>query len=282
VTNLDADAGCARVDPSQFDQVIVNLVVNARDAMPDGGRVTICTGYTSLDQPLLIAGACVQPGEYVSISVADTGVGMAPEVLRHIFEPFFSTKAQHGRGTGLGLATVYGIVKQHSGFIFASSTPGSGARFDILLPRTVQLSPREPCLMPEIGCAIGNEHVLLVEDEDALRRLGADILRRQGYTVTEARDGVEALDLLEELPDVSLVLTDVIMPRMGGPELAARAAERWPEVKMLFTSGYVDEALGQSRSLPEGTHFIAKPFTRADLSQAVRSVLDGAKPVRPS
>jgi CheY-like chemotaxis protein len=282
VTSLDPDAGSALVDPSQFDQVIVNLVVNARDAMPDGGRVTIGTGYTVLEEPLRIAGACVPPGEYVSVSVCDTGAGMSPEVLRHIFEPFYSTKAP-GSGTGLGLATVYGIIKQHNGFIFASSTQGYGARFDILLPRTLRSSRREISMGAALGSAGGSEHVLLVEDEDALRRLGADMLRRQGYTVSEARDGVEALSLLDQLSDsVALVITDVIMPRMGGPELARRATDRWPALKMLFTSGYVDEALGQSRSLPEGTHFIAKPFTRTDLTLAVRSVLDGTKLARPS
>jgi two-component system, cell cycle sensor histidine kinase and response regulator CckA len=276
--NLDAAAGSARVDPTQFDQVILNLAVNARDAMPRGGMLTVRTELLQVDHTFTVSGARVDAGVYVKIAVTDDGAGIADDVLAHIFEPFFTTK-EAGRGTGLGLATVYGIVKQHGGFIFANSIVGHGTNFDILLPRIDDTGAVQEAseLLSVQG---GSERILLVEDEAALRRYAGQILRREGYTVIEAADGMEALQELERGPKIpDLIISDIIMPHMGGPELAKKAAGRWPRLPFLFTSGYIDESFGQSRSLPEGTQFLAKPFNRHELARKVRDILDVARPV---
>jgi len=275
---LDADAGSANVDPTQFDQVILNLAVNARDAMPHGGTLSVRTERLEILQPFTVSGALVETGAYVKISIADDGVGIADDVLAHIFEPFFTTK-EAGRGTGLGLATVYGIVKQHGGFIFANSVVGHGTNFDILLPCIDDRAPADEA-SEVLSVKGGVERVLLVEDEAALRRYAAQILRREGYTVLEAADGTDALAELERcsiVPD--LVISDIIMPHMGGPELAKKASARWPRLPFLFTSGYIDESFGQSRSLPAGTQFLAKPFNRHELARKVRDILDARRPV---
>ena len=272
ISDLHPDVGSAQLDPSQFDQVILNLVVNARDAMPDGGRVLLRTRRHEFPSPVQIDGVDVPAGRYVRLVVSDTGVGMDADTRQHIFEPFFSTKG--GRGTGMGLATVYGIIKQHGGFIFVDSVRGRGTTFDVLLPVAAEDSgeqPREEQGDPRRGC----ETILLVEDEPALRKLTAAMLEREGYSVVEAGDGVDALQLLGEHEGlIDVVLTDIIMPRIGGPELARRAASRWPGLPFVFMSGYIDESLGQSRSLGAETAFVPKPFTREQLARKMREVLE--------
>jgi nitrogen-specific signal transduction histidine kinase len=275
ITDLHPEVASAQLDPSQFDQVILNLVVNARDAMPEGGRVLLRTRRHQFPRPVQIDGVEVPAGAYVRLVVSDTGVGMDADTRQHIFEPFFSTKG--GRGTGMGLATVYGIVKQHGGFIFVESMRGRGTTFDVLLPVTGEAEGQDPVAV-EAETRRGCETILLVEDEPALRKLAAAMLEREGYSVLEASDGADALQLLGENDGlVDLVLSDIIMPRIGGPELARRAASRWPELPFVFMSGYIDESLGQSRSLAAETEFVPKPFTREQLTRKLREVLDRAE-----
>jgi nitrogen-specific signal transduction histidine kinase/CheY-like chemotaxis protein len=275
ITDLHPEVGSAQLDPSQFDQVILNLVVNARDAMPEGGRVLLRTRPHEFYRPVQIDGVDVPAGMYVRLVVSDTGVGMDADTRQHIFEPFFTTKA--GRGTGMGLATVYGIIKQHGGFIFVDSVRGRGTTFDVLLPVAAEHDGEDHGLA-EVNPSRGSETILLVEDEPALRKLTRAMLEREGYSVLEAVDGVDALQLLGEHDGtIDLVLSDIIMPRMGGPELARRAASRWPALPFVFMSGYIDESLGQSRSLGADTAFLPKPFTREQLAGRMREVLDRAE-----
>jgi two-component system, cell cycle sensor histidine kinase and response regulator CckA len=272
MTDLHPAVGSAQLDPSQFDQVILNLVVNARDAMPDGGRVLLRTRRHEFHRPVQIDGVDVPAGVYVRLVVSDTGIGMDAETRAHIFEPFFTTKA--GRGTGMGLATVYGIIKQHGGFIFVESVRGRGTTFDVLLPIAGE-TPTEHTSQDDGDLRRGSETILLVEDEPALRKLTAAMLEREGYLVLEASDGADALQLLGEHDGrVDLVLSDIIMPRMGGPELARHAASRWSGLPFVFMSGYIDESLGQSRSLGAETAFLPKPFTKEHLARKMREVLE--------
>lgn len=267
------------IDPSQLEQLVVNLSVNARDAMPQGGTVTMETSAAAPSAELLTrrpAGAAA-PSGWTRLSIRDTGVGISPEVRAHLFEPFFTTK-ETGKGTGLGLATCYGIVQQAGGLIDVISEPGRGAEFAVYLPAAADGVPasRRNIVVGEDEGPSGSELILIVEDEIAVRRLAMRVLRSRGYEVLEAADAADALRLIEQDRDrrVRLVLTDVVMPGMSGSRLAERLSEKRPDLKILFTSGYADEELGRHGVLPAGVRFLPKPFTMESLSQKVRDTLD--------
>jgi PAS domain S-box-containing protein len=268
-----ADLGNVMADPGQIEQVVMNLAVNARDAMPGGGKLTIDTCNVDLDEEYAVEHVSVAPGQYVRLSVSDNGTGMSSDVLKQIFEPFFTTK-EKGKGTGLGLSTVYGIVKQSGGNIWTYSEPGLGTSFKIYLPRVDAPAIDHKRSQPAIG-ATGHETILVVEDEDSVRRATERILRMAGYRVLTAANGGEALLLCEKEHDqIDLLLTDVVMPRMSGGELADRLKELCPELKVLFTSGYTDDAILHHGVLESGTRFIGKPFSVASITTKVREVLD--------
>ena len=270
----DAGLGRVKVDPGQIEQILVNLAVNARDAMPDGGRLLIETSNVTLDENYVRERVGVVAGEYVKLIVSDNGAGMSQEVKDHLFEPFFTTKGA-GQGTGLGLATVYGIVKQHGGHISVESELGRGTRVTILLPRVVEKAQMLPVRDGEGYLPTGAETVLVVEDEPSVRYIAARILRRQGYTVLEAANGHAALALAQDLQTpIHLLLTDVVLPRMSGRELAARLKDTRPNVAILFASGYTDDSVLRRGVLAEGMAFLPKPFTAAALTRKVRAVLD--------
>jgi signal transduction histidine kinase/ActR/RegA family two-component response regulator len=267
--------GRVKADRGQIEQVIMNLAVNARDSMPQGGRLILETANVDLDDEYVRRHVGARPGPHVMLAVSDTGAGIPREIQGHIFEPFFTTKEQ-GKGTGLGLATVYGIVKQSGGYIEVDSEPGRGTTFRIYLPRVDAASPadRPPRPAPVAG---GTETILLVEDEEGVRELARDILRASGYTVLEARNGAEALLLCERHQGpLHLLLTDVVMPRMSGRELAERLAPLRPDLRVLYMSGYTDDAVIRHGVLGAGTAFLQKPFTPAGLVQSVRDTLDVA------
>lgn len=272
--DLAPEVGLVEVDPSQFEQVLMNLAVNARDAMPDGGTLTVTTRDATIDAAM--AGQFsfqVEPGDYVRIDVTDTGQGMRPDVAQRAFEPFFTTKSE-GEGTGLGLATVYGIVKQSRGYIWVHSEPDVGTRFEIYLPR-VERSGLAPAGREEEHDAIGGtETILLVEDEDAVRSLARRVLQRKGYRVLEARNGVEALQTCEEHGGViDLILTDVVMPSMSGTELVQRLRSI-TDLRPLFMSGYTEDEVFRRGIGTDEVPFLEKPFTPDSLARKVREVLD--------
>jgi PAS domain S-box-containing protein len=264
-----------RADPGQLEQIVINLAVNARDAMPKGGRLTIETSGVHLGDEDLRRHVDVAPGDYVLVAVSDNGTGMTREVQSHLFEPFFTTKGVRG-GTGLGLSTVYGIVKQCGGGVSVYSEPGRGSTFKIYLPRA--LAAAEPATRAPAGVteARGSETILLVEDEAMVRAMAVRVLRRAGYRVVDAGDGEEALRLVADpkTPHVDLLVADVVMPRLGGPDLAARLRETRPDLRVLFVSGYTDRALEIEAQLGDRTAFLSKPFDGSALGATVRELLD--------
>jgi CheY-like chemotaxis protein len=267
--------GRIRVDPSQLEQVILNLVVNARDAMPTGGKLTIETKDVVLDDGWAFEHLPAKPGPYVLMAVSDTGVGMDAETRARIFEPFFTTK-EKGKGTGLGLSTVFGIVHHSGGNIAVRSAPGSGTTFQILLPRVdAELDVLRS--QGELVTVRGHETVLVVEDEEQVRAIVLNILRRQGYSLLAASNAGEALRLCDQRKEetIHLLLTDVVMPQMSGPELAKRLAATRPEMKVLCMSGYTDDSIVRHGVLEAGVAFIQKPITPASLARKMREVLDG-------
>ena len=282
VTRLAADLGHVEADPGQVEQIVVNLALNARDAMPTGGMLTIETANAELDADYARGHADITPGPHVMLAVSDTGVGIAPEVLAQIFEPFFSTK-ELGKGTGLGLATVYGVVKQSGGNIWAYSEPGLGSTFKIYLPRTeAEVLVRESEFGDQDDLQ-GTETVLVVEDEPSVRSLIRRVLARSGYQVLSAADADEALDICAQRGrDIDLMLTDVVLPGQGGPELAEQVAASWPAVRVVFMSGYTDRAIVHRGVLDPGTAFIAKPVRPIELLRRLRTYLDAPPPQRPS
>jgi PAS domain S-box-containing protein len=275
VTVDDAEIGRVKADPTQIEQVLLNLCVNARDAMSKGGTIEIKTEDVTCDlndpEPI----ADMPAGEYVKLSVSDSGVGIPPEVVKHIFEPFFTTKDKE-QGTGLGLATCYGIVKQSGGYIGVESAVGRGTKFSIYLPR-VEASGEKSVSRKEQGeLPGGDETILYVEDEVTVRRLTAQVLRRLGYTVFEANDGREARSILEsrELDSIDLLFSDVVLPDANGKQLSEWLKERSPTTKVLFCSGYVDDEILRRHGLEYGLPFLQKPFTARDVARKVREVVD--------
>jgi PAS domain S-box-containing protein len=278
---LSPAVGQIRADRGQLEQVLINLILNARDAMPEHGRVTVATGEATLDEIYAQAhrNVAIPAGEYVFLSVADNGSGMDPAVQARIFEPFFTTKPV-GQGTGLGLSTVYGIVKQSDGFVWCYSEPGHGSTFKIYLPRVVARSlaavPGEPADQPAGDLRGGTETILVVEDEDVVRSLACRGLRKQGYTVLEARTGREALDRMEKDQHIiDLIISDVVMPELGGRELGSRLAALRPDLPILYMSGYTGDEVIQRGLLEPGVPFQQKPFTAEGLIRTVREMLDG-------
>jgi two-component system, cell cycle sensor histidine kinase and response regulator CckA len=270
-----------KADPGQLEQVILNLAVNARDAMPAGGRLTFETADINLDEPYVATHPNVTAGPYVMLAVSDTGTGMDKATQARIFEPFFTTKEQ-GKGTGLGLATVYGIVKQSGGYIWAYSEPHRGSTFKIYLPSIGRaIDPAEPS--PRVAQpARGRETILFVEDDPSLRSAGAEILGRHGYTVLVAGSGDEAVARFRDNADaIDLVATDVVMPGLTGPETVERLRAAYPHVKVLFMSGYTDATVMEHGVSTVGASFLQKPFGIATLTQKVRDVLDG-RPGNPT
>ena len=272
-TFLEPHLGNVKADPGQIEQVLMNLAVNARDAMPEGGRVTIETRNTDLDADYAATHPPTRPGRYVMFAITDTGSGMDAATQARIFEPFFSTK-EVGKGTGLGLSTVYGIVKQSDGYVWVYSEVGVGTTFKIYLPRVDEEAP----LVPEEGpgpLLRGVETVLLVEDEASLRELLREALEANGYSVLVAREGAEALRIAEaHAGAIQIIVTDVVMPGMIGPKIVELVAQTRPTMKVLYISGYSDESVVRHGLVGPGRAFLSKPFGPEVLLRRVREALD--------
>jgi len=267
VLALDDAAGRVRVDPGQLDQILVNLVVNARDAMPDGGRVTLASGNVVFDEPYALEHFDVGAGAYVMLAVSDTGTGMDRETRAHIFEPFFTTK-QPGKGTGLGLATIYGIVRQAGGHIWLYSEPGQGTTFKLYLPRVDTPATDEEG--PSAGKDASRGTVLVVEDESAVRDMTIQVLRRAGWTVTAVASGGEALTLVDtRAQPFDAIVSDVVMPGLSGIALAERVLARQPGMRVVLLSGYTAETLDLERVIGLGVRFVPKPLSGRQLLSAL-------------
>jgi PAS domain S-box-containing protein len=278
LTHLEVNLGKVRADPGQVEQIIMNLAVNARDAMPKGGKLTLETANVDLDQAYTNIHFPVKPGPYVMLAVTDTGVGMDATTQAHMFEPFFTTKGQ-GKGTGLGLATVYGIVKQSSGNIWVYSEVGRGTVFKVYIPRVDDALTQAETPKGAAVARRATETILVVEDEVAVRSLVRGVLSSCGYTVLEASQGDEALTLCDQHKgEIHLVVTDVVMPQMSGRELVARLATMHPSIKVLFMSGYTNEGIVHHGALEKGKAFLQKPFTPAALLGKIRDVLEAVSP----
>ena len=279
VTEVEPTLGSIRADVGQIEQILMNLVINAGDAMPQGGTLTVETMNFDLSEPYPHRDGVVKPGSYVMLTVSDTGIGMDRETMARIFEPFFTTKGE-GRGTGLGLSTVYGIVKQSGGHIWVYSEPGHGTTFKACFPRLDGLPATDGVNgAASIEVPRGSETVLVVEDEDTVRAVLRRTLHRHGYSVLEARNGREALQILDQHPgSIHLVVTDVVMPEIGGPELLERTADRHPDVRALFISGYTEQTMLRRGVLSGRLAFLSKPFTPEALARKVRDVLRNGKP----
>ncbi len=277
-TRLSRDLSPVEVDVAQLEQVIMNLAVNARDAMPRGGKLTIETKNVALDEDYARRHIATVSGSYVMLAVSDTGMGMTKEIQAQIFEPFYTTK-EKGKGTGLGLSTVYGIVKQSRGNIWVYSEPGQGTTFKIYLPVVgMILSETKNPTKGETKDLFGSEAVLVVEDDESLRKLAIKTLEKYGYTVLPAADGREALRLCEEYKDpIHLMVTDVIMPGMSGKDLANRLKDMMPDLRVLYMSGYTDNAIVHHGILEKGIAFLQKPFTPEGLARKVREALETGK-----
>jgi two-component system, cell cycle sensor histidine kinase and response regulator CckA len=274
VTVLAEDLGRVKVDPGQIEQVILNLAVNAKDAMPNGGKLTIQTVNTAIDETYARSHISVIPGRYVMFSMSDTGGGMTPEVKDRIFEPFFTTK-EKDKGTGLGLSTVYGIVKQSGGNIWVYSEPGQGTSFKIYLPREEEPLEKISENVLKTDPPRGTETVLIVEDEKEVRQLAVRILAKQGYKVLEASQGDQALLICGQYQEpIHLLVTDVIMPGMSGRDLAERMKSLRPETKVLYMSGHTSGAIVHHGVLDRSANLLQKPFTPEALARKMREVLD--------
>jgi CheY-like chemotaxis protein len=273
VTHLDPQPGAVKADPSQIEQVIMNLALNARDAMPDGGTLTIQTWNQDLHETSQYG---VGPGRYVVLTVNDTGHGIDTETQSRIFEPFFTTK-EKGKGTGLGLSTAYGIVRQNGGYIAVSGNPGVGAEFSIYLPRVAQAEDTAKLPQTQTTGPRGHETVLLVEDEAGVRKLIEAILRQSGYQVLEAPGANDAIRICEQYKGpIHVLLTDVVMPGMNGREMAERLTQKRGDMKVVYMSGYTDDAIVRHGVLDKGVPFLSKPFTPESLAHKLREVLDSS------
>ena len=275
LTILEPELEKVYADSGQIDQIIMNMVVNARDAMPQGGKLTIETANADLNKNYFREHDIKEekPGHYVMLTVSDTGSGMDKETREHIFEPFFTTK-EVGKGTGLGLSTVYGIVKQNNGFVWVYSEPGRGSTFKVYLPKVKgDAEPKEKEQSP-VDDPIGSETVLIVEDDYGLRKFAQEVLRNYGYRVIVAENGEDALRVSEEYEGpIHLLLTDVVMPRMGGKELTERLQPLYSRMKVIYMSGYTDNAIVHHGVLAPGVNFLEKPFTLEGLGRKVRKAL---------
>jgi two-component system, cell cycle sensor histidine kinase and response regulator CckA len=278
--NHGRDLGLVLVDINQFEQVVINLAVNARDAMPKGGTLTVRTYNVSAEESRSLGPEFMTPGEYVAVEVQDTGSGIPPEILNKIWEPFFSTK-EVGKGTGLGLSTVYGIVKQTGGFIFCDSEVGKGTTFRIYLPRH-HPEPEQPAAAAEAPAAVarssdhtGKGRILLVEDEDAVRAFAVRALTSRGYTVIEADSGERALEKIEDSPEgFELILSDVVMPEMDGPTMLRELRKRGIKTKVIFVSGYAEDAFEKNLEGQTDFAFLPKPFSLKQLVEKVKEVME--------
>jgi PAS domain S-box-containing protein len=274
ISQPGASIGLVKIDPSQVDQLLANLCINARDAIGGVGRVIIETGHVYLDEDYCATHTGFVPGDYTTLTVTDSGSGMDQETMQHLFEPFFTTKAE-GKGTGLGLATVFGIVKQNSGFINVYSELGKGATFRIYLPKHAETVDLVEIKEPRPADARGNETILVVEDAQAILKLADRMLSQLGYNVMTAKNPVEAIALAKQYDGViHLLLTDVIMPDMNGQELGDLLLHEYPNIHILFMSGYTASVISDRGILKEGVNFISKPFSKQDLSQKIRQILD--------
>jgi CheY-like chemotaxis protein len=274
--HLDPSVGAIMGDPTQIEQILLNLAINARDAMPNGGKLTLETKNLFLDEAYARTHSEVQPGPYVMLGVSDTGHGMDANVLSRIFDPFFTTKGKE-RGTGLGLSTVYGIVKQHQGHVSAYSEPDQGSTFRVYLPLLQQASEQEPA-SPAVATQLrGNETILIVEDDEIVRQLTSEVLEALGYKILQGRDPEEAkrVTALHEGP-IHLLLTDVVLPQMDGKSLFHFLSPLFPEMRVLYVSGYTENAIVHHGVLDAGVKFLQKPFTVQALSRKVREVLEEA------
>jgi two-component system cell cycle sensor histidine kinase/response regulator CckA len=266
------------VDPVQADQVLMNLCLNARDAMPNGGRLIIETKNVEIGEDFCLLHTYARPGNYVLLSVSDTGLGMDAETIEQIFEPFFTTK-ELGQGTGLGLATVYGIVKQHGGFIYVESAVGKGATFRIYLPASSGAPETREAQSEEMPRR-GNETILLAEDHEGLRQSAQEILETLGYRIIAAADGLEAVELFKSnLEEVGLVVLDVVMPGLSGPDTFLQMAKLQPNLRVIFTTGHTSEAASLTSMIEKGASFLQKPYSQRSISEMIRGVLDRARPV---
>jgi two-component system, cell cycle sensor histidine kinase and response regulator CckA len=276
-TNLATEVGQVKAEQSQIEQVIVNLVVNARDAMPEGGELLIETSNLDVNENLASSLPFLQPGPYVLLCVTDTGIGMDANTRRHIFEPFFTTKGP-GKGTGLGLATVYGVAKQSGGGVTVDSEPGKGSTFKIYLPQTQEsIVAHAPDEVLATG-SMGTGTILLVEDEEALLKITAERLSECGYTVLQARDGMHALEIARSYDEpIHLLLTDIMMPRMGGLALARSMSELRPGIRILFMTGHAEREASYRDAIRSGAESIQKPFSHEQLTRLVRQMLDAAQ-----
>jgi len=274
-TTFEPELGMIRADPAQIEQVIVNLGVNARDAMPGGGKLTIETKNVYLDGAYCASHASMREGWYIMLAVSDTGQGMDEETKKHIFEPFFTTK-EKGKGTGLGLATVYGIVKQNGGHIWIYSELNEGTTFKVYFPRIDNTDKEGDPGGMKNNLVGGHETILLVDDEEVVRNMIATTLKTFGYTVLQAESGEEALQIYEQSSEkpIHLMITDVVMPGMSGYELVKQLSKKIPDIKVLYISGYTDNTIVHHGMLNKGLHFLQKPFTPNVLAEKVREVLD--------
>jgi nitrogen-specific signal transduction histidine kinase/CheY-like chemotaxis protein len=273
VPRLRPDVAPVKADRGQIEQVLLNLAVNARDAMPTGGTLTIETENVALDEHYAKTHMHVSPGPHVALTVADTGIGMTPEVHARLFEPFFTTKAP-GKGTGLGLATVYGIVTRCGGNIGVYSEEGRGTVFKVYFPRADVSELVATDAAPIARAHVGSETVLVVEDEGSLRELARRLLHQQGYTVLTASSAVEARRLFEENPTIDLLVTDVVMPGASGPELTRQLIADRPALKVIYMSGYTEDAIVEHGVVKPGVAFLNKPFTSRTLGEKIRQVLE--------
>jgi CheY-like chemotaxis protein len=263
-----------KADRGQVEQVVMNLAVNARDAMPKGGILTITTANVELDEDYSATHAGVKPGSYVALTVTDTGTGMTPEIQARLFEPFFTTK-EVGKGTGLGLATIHGIAAQNGGSVGVYSELGKGTSVHVYFPKADAAEIAVSTKLPVTRRRPAEETVLVVEDAQAVRELARRLLQRQGYTVLVASNAEEALRLFVDQPSIDLLLTDVVMPGASGPELIKQLVERRPAMKVIYMSGYTEEAIVQHGVLKPGIAFLHKPFTADTLERKLREVLEG-------